>query len=148
MRLTPVDILHQEFKKSFRGYNDLEVDEFIEKVTKDYEEILQENAELKDKIKTLEERIKRYTLKEDSLQNSLILAERTAEERINSAHSQAELIIKEAQLETERIKVETKEELRATNEQLAKLKQQRDVFRAEYEILLKTHLKMLEEEEE
>lgn len=145
MRLTPLDIIHQEFKKSFHGYNEYEVNEFLERLAKDYEELIEEVAELKGKNKILEEKLSEYTLKENALQNSLILAEKTAEERIESAKKEAELIIDKAKLDSEKEKEETEKELKKVKEELSKIKAERDAFIIEYESMLKAHLKILEE---
>jgi len=46
MRITPMDIEQQEFSRSFRGYNEEEVDDFLDKIVKDYEELINENIRL------------------------------------------------------------------------------------------------------
>lgn len=144
MRLTPLDIINQQFKKSLKGYSKIEVDEFLEKIAKDYENLLQENQELKEKFSILEEKLKEYTMKENTLQSSLILAEKTAEERIKSAKGEAELIVKKAELQAEKIKEELGENLKKLKEELGELKKNKENFLIEYKTLLSIHQSLLE----
>jgi len=58
--ITPLDIQNKEFRRSIRGYNEAEVDEFLDEVMKDFEKLYKENMELKDKILVLNEQIDRY----------------------------------------------------------------------------------------
>ncbi|MDF2569775.1 MAG: divIVA, partial [Sporomusa sp.] len=55
--LTPLDIHSKEFKRSFRGYNEEEVDEFLDKVIKDYETLYRENIDLKETIERLNSKL-------------------------------------------------------------------------------------------
>ena len=48
--ITPMDIENKEFKKTFRGYNEEEVDEFLDAVKEDYENLYRENLDLKEKL--------------------------------------------------------------------------------------------------
>ena len=56
--ITPLDIQNKEFKKSFRGYKESEVDQFLDEIIEDYEKLYKENIELKDKILILTDQIK------------------------------------------------------------------------------------------
>ncbi|MGB9679415.1 MAG: DivIVA domain-containing protein, partial [Minisyncoccia bacterium] len=67
--LTPMDIHNKEFKRSFRGYNENEVDEFLDKVMEDYEMLYKENSDLKDRINLLNDKLQSYTSMETTLNN-------------------------------------------------------------------------------
>lgn len=142
-KIMPPDIVHHHFKRALRGYNDFEVDEFLGDVKDTMEDILQENAELREKVKVLEERLRYFTLKEIAIQNSLILAEKTAEERIQSAKKEADLIIERAKLEAEKIKENNLQEMKDTLMEISTLKQQKQNFLVEFEVLLRSHLNMM-----
>jgi DivIVA domain len=58
--ITPLDIENKEFKKGLRGYNENEVDSYLDEIKKEYENLYRENIELKDKLNALTEQIKRY----------------------------------------------------------------------------------------
>ena len=54
MGLTPLDIHNKEFTRGFRGYDEDEVNEFLDQVIKDYEKVIREKKELEDKVADLE----------------------------------------------------------------------------------------------
>ena len=94
--ITPLDIENKEFKKGLRGYNENEVDSYLDEIKKEYENLYRENIELKDKLNALTEQIKRYKTIEETLKETLIVAQQTAEEVNASAQRKSSLIIDEA----------------------------------------------------
>ena len=90
--LTPMDIQNHEFKKSFRGYNEDEVDEFLDRIVADYEKILRENEKLKEKSGANEKAITHYKGIEQNLQDTLIVAQKTADDVLNAARKNAKEI--------------------------------------------------------
>ena len=96
--LTPLDIENKKFSKQImNGYNVEEVDEFLDEVTTEYEKLYRENAELKNKLEELDSNVGKYKNIENTLQNTLVMAQTTAEEVKNVAKQQAEQIIKDAE---------------------------------------------------
>lgn len=78
------------------GYNRDEVDQFLSRVATDFETLYSENQLLKEKLARMELEISRYRKLEDSLNQTLVLAQKTAEEVKQQAAKEAELIIKAA----------------------------------------------------
>jgi cell division initiation protein len=109
--LTPLDIESKSFRKSLSGYSTSEVRQFMKEVLANYEKIYKENIELKDKINLLNEGIQYYKTIEETLQNTLLLAEKTAEDTKINARTKAEQIEKEAELKAEVIINEAKNEV-------------------------------------
>src|SRR5580658_4555572 len=101
-RITPVDIQHKTFKKSLQGYDRAEVDHFLDELIESLEDEAQEKAALEAEIADLRERISHFKAMEESLQNTLILAQRTADEVKASAHKEADLIREKARLAGDR----------------------------------------------
>lgn len=99
--ITPLEIQNKQFSKKIRGFDENEVDEFLDRLTEDYEALYRENANLKDRIQILEDKLKHFTEMETSLQNALVLAQTTAEEATRNAHQKSEIIIKKAEEEVE-----------------------------------------------
>ena len=95
--LTPLDIHNKEFKRGFRGYNEEEVDEFLDRVIKDYEQLYRENIDLKENIERLNTKVDHFKHLENTLHNTLVVAQETAEGVRAAAKKEAELIVKEAQ---------------------------------------------------
>ncbi len=101
--LTPIDIETVEFKKVGRGYAPESVDEFLNKVVEDFEALYKENSALKDRIKNLEESVTYYKSMEETLKNSIIMAEKTSRQAKRNAAETAENIIRKARLKADEI---------------------------------------------
>ena len=97
MSLTPMDIHNKEFTRKFRGYHEDEVDQFLDKIVDDYERLYKENIELKDKVNALGDQINQYKTMESTLKETLVTAQKTADEVTALARKKAELILKEAE---------------------------------------------------
>ncbi len=96
--LHPLIFKTKNLKKSFRGYKESEVDQFLDDIIMDYESLYKENLELKDKILVLSEQIKQYNNLEETLKDTLIVAQSTADEVTSSARYKAQLIIEDAEV--------------------------------------------------
>lgn len=144
--LTPLDIENVRFsRKHINGYNVEEVDSFLDELTVDYEKLYKENAELRDNIVLLEESVKHYKSIEDTLQNTLVMAQSTAEEIKSVAQSKASQILETAQSSAQR-SVEDLENLISTKKtELNEIKKQFDVYKAKMESLLIAQLEILKE---
>ncbi len=133
---TPVDLETMVFHRSFRGYNRDEIQDFMDRIIKDYEHLYRENLELKERIDELNERINQYSLIEETLRNTMVIAQETAEEVKKAAREEAGLIVKEAQVQGEQIRVGTKEEIQAELRNLALLKNQVEYFKCQFKSFL------------
>ncbi len=101
--LTPLDIHNKEFKKGLRGYDVNDVDEFLDEIIRDFESLYKENLELKEQLMKQQDDIDRYKTIEDTLQSTMVLAQKTAEEAIINSEKEAELIVAEARQKAEGI---------------------------------------------
>ncbi|MBR5914111.1 MAG: DivIVA domain-containing protein [Selenomonadaceae bacterium] len=87
--LTPIDIHNREFKKGLRGYKESEVDEFLDRVVADYEKLWRENERLKEQARFNEKEINHYRNLERNLQDTLVVAQKTADEVVSAAKKNA-----------------------------------------------------------
>ncbi|OPJ63229.1 DivIVA domain-containing protein [Clostridium oryzae] len=145
MRLTAMDINSKEFKKGFRGYNIDEVDEFILKVSEDYEALYKENSTMKDKISNLNEKIQHYSKIEDTIQNTLILAQNAADQAKTNAQKEAELIIKNANDTAQKILEKAHNDVMTVNGDYDRLKQEFAKFRAKFRNFMKTQMETFDD---
>lgn len=97
MKITPSDITNKMFKKSIRGYDADEVDEFLDLIVKDYESLYKDNSALKEKIDALSDQLERFLKMENTIQNTLVLAQDASENAKQAAQREADLILKTAQ---------------------------------------------------
>lgn len=103
MPLSPLDIHNKEFTRGFRGYDEDEVNDFLDQIIKDYEQVIKEKKRIEDTLNNSEERLGHFTNIEETLNKSLIVAQTAAEEVKASAEKEAKLIIREAEKNADRI---------------------------------------------
>ena len=96
MVLTALELKDKTFGTKFRGYDADEVDDFLDIVTRDYEELVRKNHEQELELKNLRERLAYFDEMKDSLSKSVLLAQDTAEKVKKAADEQAANIIKQA----------------------------------------------------
>ena len=96
MKLTPMDISNKEFKKGFRGYDCDEVDEFINEIIENYEELYKENSRLKENLSRVNEKLEHYVKIENTIQNTLLLAQNAAEQAREASQKESDMILKNA----------------------------------------------------
>lgn len=140
MAITPNEISNKDFKKVFRGYDMDEVDEFLEQLVDDYEKIYKENLSLKEKINLLNEKIEHYSNIETTLQNTLILAQKAAEQAKENSKRDAELIIKDSQETANNIIKKAEDQVLEINKEHEMLRQQYSMFKSRFEGMLKAQL--------
>lgn len=143
MALTPLDIHNKEFTRSFRGYDEDEVNEFLDQVIKDYEMAIREKKELKEKMEQLEEKLGHFTNIEETLNKSILVAQETAEEVKGNATKESKLIIKEAEKNADRIINEALNKSRSISMDVEELKKQAKVFRTRLRMLVEAQLDMI-----
>ncbi len=103
MSTTPVEIRHLSFGRSFRGYRRDAVDEELERIAASFEEVWRDRGELSDQVERLETEIAKLREQEELLKNTLLAAERSAEQARGLAREQADLVIAEAHAEARSI---------------------------------------------
>lgn len=101
--LKPMDIHNKEFKKAMRGYDAEEVDEFLDEIIVDFEKLQRELDVLKTQLSNYSENMNSYREKEISLNNTLVSAQRFADQLVKDAETKAASIVAEAEAEAARI---------------------------------------------
>lgn len=143
--LTPMDINNKEFKKGMRGYNADEVDDFLDEVIENYESLYKENATLKDKISSLQEQLEQYKKIENSIQNTLILAQNAADQAKSSSEKEAELVIKNANDTAQKIIDKANNDVNQISSEYDSVKQEFIKFRARFRSFMTTQLETFED---
>ena len=143
--LTPLDIENKKFSKKMNGYSVDEVDNFLDELTIDYEKLYKEFNENKTKIDDLEKELKHFRTIEDTLQNTLIMAQSTAEETKRVAHEKAEQIISDAQTEAKEAVSQLNQAVILKSRELDDISKQFDIYKAKMESLLISQLELLKE---
>ncbi|MDQ0231252.1 DivIVA domain-containing protein [Metabacillus malikii] len=147
MPLTPLDIHNKEFSKGFRGYDEDEVNEFLDQVIKDYEMIIREKKELETKVTDLTEKLGHFTNIEETLNKSIIIAQEAGEDVKRNAQKESKLIIKEAEKNADRIINEALSKSRKIAMEIEELKKQSKVFRTRFQMLIEAQLDLLKNDD-
>lgn len=143
-RITPVDIQHKSFKKALQGYDRAEVDQFLDELIESLEDGAQEKAALEAEMADLRERISHFKAMEESLQNTLILAQRTADEVKAAAHKEADLIKAQAKMQAEKEIASLVDRTDEAKREYQRTLETTEKARSELKSLLMTHLALLE----
>lgn len=143
MPLSPLDIHNKEFGRRLRGYDEDEVNEFLDQVIKDYESLIRENKEMQNQMLMLQERLNHFTNIEDSLSKTIIVAQEAADEVRSNAKKEAQLIIKESEKNADRIINDSLSKSRKVSLEVEELKKQASVYRARFRTLVEAQLELL-----
>ena len=108
MALTALDIKDKTFKVKFRGYSEEEVDEFLDIIVDDYEDLVRNNHLQDLRIKDLEDKLAYFDEMKESLSQSVILAQETAEKVKRSATDEATNLVSKANYDAQYLIEESK----------------------------------------
>ena len=144
MNITPLDIRKQTFGRSFRGYNREEVETFLEMVAETSERLNEVNASLQNKVKELEASVDKYQQLEQTLQDTLVMAQRIADEATESARKEAQVIVKDAELKADRALEDAHHGVNKIKQEIMTLQGERDAFIARIKGLCHGQLELLE----
>ena len=148
MRITPLDIRKQEFRKTMRGLDNDEVYAFLSTVADEYEAVLSDNKRLRERIVEHEERLQEYRGMEKNLRNTLMTAERVTSEAKENARREAGLIVREAEIEAEKAAATIRAHPQQLRSEVLELKKQKDNYLARMRTLIESHRKVLDGFEE
>ena len=143
-RISAMDIEQQEFKRRVRGYDDSEVRLYLKSVADEMGRLNLDHGEQREIIGTLRSQIDEYHDRERTLQDALVAAQRLSEEMLNKSRGEAELIVKEARLKSERILQQAQEQLQRIEDEIGRAKLERDTFEQELRQAVEQHLKVLD----
>ncbi|PZE22636.1 DivIVA domain-containing protein [Paenibacillus xerothermodurans] len=147
MPLTPLDIHNKEFSRSFRGYDEDQVNEFLDLVIKDYEALIRENKDLQAQLTTIQERLDHFANIEETLSKTIIVAQEAADEVKTNSKKEAQLILKEAEKNADRIINESLAKSRKIAVEIEELKKQASIYRTRFRTLLEAQLELLGKED-
>jgi cell division initiation protein len=142
--ITPLEIENKEFAKSLRGYNQEEVDEFLDRIILDLQQILDENARLKEEIHELKSDVEQHKKSEVTMVSTLESAKKLMNDISESAEKRAEIIIRNAEMDADVLRRDAAESVSRMTEEGEKLKEKVTGFRARYRQLLEDELNRLE----
>jgi cell division initiation protein len=144
MKITPLDIQQQQFRVRFRGFDMVEVDNFLDLAANEFEELLRENNRLKEEDRQKAEKIQQLERAERDLHNALISAQQICEEMKNQARKEGELIVEDAKGNARKILEAAQGQAMQIEGEIAQLRRQRAEFEASLKSILEMHQSLLE----
>ncbi len=147
MRITPLDIRKQEFRKAMRGLDAEEVYAFLATVAEEYESALSDNKALRERVLELDDKVQEYRTMEKTLRDTLLTAERVTADAKDHARREGNLIIKEAQIEAEKVLRDIKNQAMRLRREIQELRRERENYFTRMKMLAESYLKFIEGEE-
>ena len=143
MRITPLDIQQKQFPMKFRGFDVEEVYAFLEVIREEMEELLRENANLKENVQRADVQVREFKDMETTLRETLMTAQQMVEDYKMNARKEAELLIREAELSADNMLKEAHEKVIKIHEDITDMKGIRRHFKEELRRLIENHMTML-----
>jgi cell division initiation protein len=144
VRITPLDVRKHAFPKRFSGYASDEVDSFLGMVADDFEDLLRDSEELREKVIRLEVRVADLAANESIQQDTLTTAQRMAEDLKQVAIKEAEVLLGEAEIRAEKVLDAAHRRASKLAVDLREMKQLRTRLSASVRAAIETHLGILD----
>ncbi len=169
MSIKPIDITNKSFNSKFKGYDRDEVDDFLDQVALEVEKLTQENKEYEKEVRQANEKLSYFSELKDSLNQSIIVAQDTADKLKENASKESDLAIQQAQAQSEdilahankmsdelisgatnkanEILMEASERARQLAVETDELKKKTRVFHRNLSVLIESQLQLVQNEE-
>lgn len=143
MNFTPNDLQNILFKRALFGFNQLQVEDVLDKVVEDLSAYIKENTKLKEKVEDIQEKLNYYRQIEQNLQNSLVIAQQTSDEIVTNAKKNAENILKEAELNARQIIEDANKEVLSVRFEYERIRREMEAYKVKAESIIKAQLQSL-----
>jgi len=143
-RMSPLEIQKREFSRKWKGLDPIEVQQFLVDAAEDMEALARENADLDSRLRALEQENEEHRERERILKQTLLSAHETSEDIRNTAHKEAELIVREAQDSAERLTHSALQRAAEIEKAIHELKMQRTNFRLQLQKMIELFQQVLE----
>ena len=144
MKITPVEIRKQEFKKSMRGYDSVEVDTFLDMIAAEMEKLIEDYETSKKKEAALQTELSHYKDVEKTLKETLHNVQETTQQSKENSQKEASLIKREAEISAQQMIEKARANVRAMEQEVRTLEQQKESLVARLKHLLSSQLELIE----
>lgn len=138
--LTPLDIRRYDFGNALRGYDKSRVDEFRDQAAAEVEYLLRQCNELENKAKGFHEQLRAFRERDKALNEALISAQQLRGDIREQADREAQLILREAKAEGDKIIDQARSEVRAIQQEIETLVRTRRAFLAQLRMTVQRQL--------
>jgi len=143
MKLTPLDIRRQEFRKKLRGFDPAEVRAYLDVVAQVVEELQKDQAGLNNRLAEFEIQLREYRSVEKAMQQTFVQAQETSTKAMENAKKESQLIIQEAEMRASNLVEKARNELINLREQLTILRAKKDSLITRLKMLLQSELDLV-----
>jgi cell division initiation protein len=143
MKLTPLDIKKQEFKKVLRGYDPVEVDSFLDMMSNEFADLLRQSKEMSAQLVEFETQLRDYRQMEKTLQQTLMQAQEASGRSIENSRKEGQLIIQEAELKANQLLDRARMDLSRTREEIANLRSKKESIVSRLKVLLNSEIDLI-----
>ena len=145
--LTSMDVRRFDFGRSLRGYDPAKVEQFRDQVAEEMERLNRINQDLDTKARSFHEQLRAFRERDKALNEALVTAQQLRAEVRDQAEREAQLVLKEAQAEGERMVETARAEVRRMEAELDALDRSRRTYLAQMRALLARQLSEVEASE-
>jgi cell division initiation protein len=143
-RLTAMEIESQSFGRKMRGYDPSDVDLFLRSISEEVQRLSLENGQLREESGRLKQELKGVRSREDSLQKTLVTAQRMTDEMRDRAGKESELVVREARLRADGLLNDAQGRLSRLESDITRSQLERDTFERRLRGVLEQHLALLD----
>ena len=143
-RVTPLEIQKHEFTRKWKGFDPIEVETFLALVAEDLEEIVRANADLTGRVERLTEENAEHRERERILKETLLTAQQASEDIRAQAQKQADLSLREAQVNAERLTHSALQRSAEIEKAIQELKLHRANFRLQLQKMIELFQQVLD----
>jgi DivIVA domain-containing protein len=138
--LTPLDIRRYDFGSALRGYDKTRVDQFREQVANEVERLVRQTQELEAKARGFHEQLRAFRERDKAINEALISAQQLRAEVREQADREAQLILREARAESERMLADQRQQIARVEADLDLLVRQRRAYLAQLRAMVERQL--------
>jgi len=144
MRITPLDARKQEFRKAVRGFDCDEVRAFLSTLADEYETVLVDNKQLRERVMEQEDKIVEYKTMETTLRDTLMTAERLMQDTRDNASKEGDLIVKDAHLKSRQVLEECRVRTEELRRELVGLRKEKENYLARFKSLAESQIQFID----
>ena len=157
--LTPLDIQKKEFRRAWRGYCEEEVNTFLDQAAQEFEYLIRENQELKEKVIQTEQSVAHYREMEEAIKKTLVMAQKSTDDLRQNAEKEANILLDRSRLEADQLTREAEQQaeglLREAEKRVSemnfeyeRIKMEAHIFKVRLRSFLESQIKILDQAEE
>lgn len=144
MKFSPMSIKKQEFRKSLRGFDTVEVEVFLERLSNEFETLQQENEQLRKDLDAANGKLNEFRKIEKNLQNTLLKAQESSTKALESTRKQSTLMVKEAEIKASQILEKARESANEIRNAVINLREEKDLVVARLKSIISSQAHLLE----